>query len=315
MHTQKHKDTVDDLICPNSFCEKKFVSKMRLLSHLKKHRDSSNLNDSQSPQHSSKSEKDPNNSSLYFTEQSSKCSPKENNTNQSNNKNNMDYSVNELNLKNSIDTLKQQVIVSPQEYKHSSDLFEHPFCKPKHTEGYFQFTATPNSVPEMLPMSNPSEFVNLLNNSYITIDDSDSSLRLLSYLATQGNLQILGESSCTCTSSSLKLYSDNIIDVGTVRTESQSVSRCVTMKTNTSPRSNLRENKGWKENYSASNQNGNVLSNRTVSFNNVEATAVHSNIKMSCGTSTHSHDSVLRSSSVIICPKTSHECFSNNHIN
>ena len=39
--------------------------------------------------------------------------------------------------------------------------------------------------------TNPSDIVRLFNQSYITIDDSDAALKLLSFLATQGNLQIL----------------------------------------------------------------------------------------------------------------------------
>lgn len=65
---------------------------------------------------------------------------------------------------------------------------------PALTESYFVCSSEdPSSSTETIESRNPSDILSLLNQSYFTIDDSDAALRLLSYLATQGNLHILNE--------------------------------------------------------------------------------------------------------------------------
>ncbi|XP_012562910.2 uncharacterized protein LOC100213175 [Hydra vulgaris] len=297
MHTQKHKDSVDGSF-PDQIYEKTFLTKMRSNNF---ENNQSNFNEENNSDKLSKFQES-DEPLLNSTEKKWKPKREESKIN-----NNTDL-INEMNVKNSIDTLKHQII-STQEDKNTSDFLYHPFCKPMHTEGYFQYKTAPNSVPQTLPMSSPSEFVNLLHNSYITIDDSDSSLRLLSYLATQGNLEILGESTCTCTTSSLNLYSDTFVNSTSV--ENPSILCCDKTKANT-PSINSLQDKDWENNFS--NQNGSILSSRTLLNSNVNATAVHSNIKMSCGITTRCHDTVLKRSSVIICPDSSHECLSNCHM-
>lgn len=72
--------------------------------------------------------------------------------------------------------------------------FHQSFFQPQYTEAHFNYTSDANAnISDVLSTRNPSDIVNLLNQSYFTIDDSDAALRLLSFLATQGNLHILDE--------------------------------------------------------------------------------------------------------------------------
>lgn len=73
-----------------------------------------------------------------------------------------------------------------------NDDYEH--FQPQYTQGRFNFASTNgqlSSLSETVTTTNPSDIVSLFNQSYITIDDSDAALKLLSFLATQGNLRIL----------------------------------------------------------------------------------------------------------------------------
>ena len=67
--------------------------------------------------------------------------------------------------------------------------------QPQYTEAQFNYTtSTDNTLKaETLSTSNPSDILSLLHQSFFTIDDSEASLKLLSYLATQGNLQIFDQ--------------------------------------------------------------------------------------------------------------------------
>ena len=69
------------------------------------------------------------------------------------------------------------------------------FFQPQYTEARFNYTNSQesSSTTGTIATSDPSDILNLLHQSYFTIDDSEASLKLLSYLATQGNLQILEE--------------------------------------------------------------------------------------------------------------------------
>ena len=66
--------------------------------------------------------------------------------------------------------------------------------QPQYTEARFNYTSSSDStLTETLSTSNPSDILSLLHQSFFTIDDSEASLKLLSFLATQGNLQIFNQ--------------------------------------------------------------------------------------------------------------------------
>ena len=66
--------------------------------------------------------------------------------------------------------------------------------QPQYTEARFNYTSSADSnMTGTLSTSNPSDILSLLHQSFFTIDDSEASLKLLSFLATQGNLQIFDE--------------------------------------------------------------------------------------------------------------------------
>ena len=84
-------------------------------------------------------------------------------------------------------------------------FFENAYFDPTLTDGYFlcsrentittdEGTVTTVNSSESVATQNPSDILSLLDQSYFTIDDSEAALRLLSFLATRGNLHILNES-------------------------------------------------------------------------------------------------------------------------
>ena len=75
----------------------------------------------------------------------------------------------------------------------ASDGSDYEHFTPQHTSGEFLYSSSSDAsiTTETMTTTNPSDIVKLLNQSFITIDDSDAALKLLSFLATHGNLQIL----------------------------------------------------------------------------------------------------------------------------
>lgn len=83
-------------------------------------------------------------------------------------------------------------VMSTQSIPQQEALMQDSFFQPQYTEAHFNYTSDTNTA-DVLSTRNPSDIVGLLNQSYFTIDNSNAALRLLSFLATQGNLHILDE--------------------------------------------------------------------------------------------------------------------------
>lgn len=81
------------------------------------------------------------------------------------------------------------------EREQMNDIDPSTSFQPQYTEAQFNYTSSRDNAmtTETLSTSNPSDILSLLHQSFFTIDDSEASLKLLSYLATQGNLQIFDQ--------------------------------------------------------------------------------------------------------------------------
>ena len=81
------------------------------------------------------------------------------------------------------------------EPEQTNDINPSTSFQPQYTEAQFNYTSSTDSTltTETVSTSNPSDILSLLHQSFFTIDDSEASLKLLSYLATQGNLQIFDQ--------------------------------------------------------------------------------------------------------------------------
>lgn len=189
VHIKRHKST-GDLSCPEYGCTKTFVSQSSLSDHLKKHSNSTND---------------------LFTSHGSCTSPSQyNNIHLSKNVNTNALDLNTLpsgdnTLSSHSDNFRHN---NGQALEHEDDNMDydsdsrssiysptHTHFQPKFTQTQFNYVSSTDStnVSETVSTSNPSDIVSLLNQSYFTIDDSEAALKLLSFLATRGNLHILNE--------------------------------------------------------------------------------------------------------------------------
>jgi len=201
VHLKRHKST-DDLTCPENGCDKTFLSKSKLTNHLHKH---SSLNDLTCPEEyclqkfiSATSLND------HITQHRNTSSGTMNETSTLNTPLNfgltsMYTDTNERTRPGDFITYNTNQSSDKQNLPMYSDyqFTDLPTFNPQYTEGHFNYISTTDtkSSAETISMSNPADIVSLLNQSYFTIDNSDAALKLLSFLATRGNLHILNENS------------------------------------------------------------------------------------------------------------------------
>ena len=163
--------------------------------------------------------------------------------------------------------------------------------QPSFTEGHFRYTSASDlKGTETASMSNSSDVVNLLNQSYFTIDDSEAALKLLSFLATRGNLHILDNES--------KAFSDSAVNEGKV-THVENV--------RTSQNEMLINNRTTA--YSISTITKPLMSNRDINNVDTEFGSVVTHIKSRLHEGHPIADSPYKNeTSVIKCSKSTHAC-------
>ena len=192
-------DDIPSFICPDQSCSQRFVSKANLEDHLYHHRNTGPMQST---------EKHPGAEHCINKLNSNNGDPE-----------NAGHSSLEtplaLGLASSMEVF-QSTVEGRSMSSLSNKLGAGDFNKnvnnistfqPSFTEGHFRYTSASDlKSTETRPMSNSSDIVNLLNESYFTIDDSEAALKLLSFLATRGNLHILDNEN--------KAFSDNVVNEG-----------------------------------------------------------------------------------------------------
>lgn len=198
IHFKKHlsSDDILSFICPDQSCTQRFVSKSNLQDHLYQH---CNTGPMQS------TEKHPG-AEHYINKLNSNNGDPENAGHSS------------LETPLALGLASSMEVYQSTEGRSMSPLSNEPGAsdfnknvtdvstfQPSFTEGHFRYTSASDlKSTETASMSNSSDVVNLLNESYFTIDDSEAALKLLSFLATRGNLHILDNEN--------KAFSDNVVN-------------------------------------------------------------------------------------------------------
>lgn len=200
IHFKKHlsSDDILSFMCPDQSCTQRFVSKSNLQDHLYQH---CNTGPMQS------TEKHPG-AEHYINKLNSNNGDPENAGHSS------------LETPLALGLASSMEVYQSTEGRSMSPLSNEPGAsdfnknvtdvstfQPSFTEGHFRYTSASDlKSTETASMSNSSDVVNLLNESYFTIDDSEAALKLLSFLATRGNLHILDNEN--------KAFSDNVVNEG-----------------------------------------------------------------------------------------------------
>lgn len=285
IHFKKHfsSDDVSSFICPDQSCSQRFVSKANLDNHLYQHRNTGSMQSA---------EKHPG-AEHYINKLNSNNGELENAGHSS-----LETPL-ALGLASSMEVLQSTVegrSMSPPSNKIGAGGFvrnvnDISTFQPSFTEGHFRYTSASDlKGTETASMSNSSDVVNLFNQSYFTIDDSEAALKLLSFLATRGNLHILDNES--------KAFSDSVVNEGKV-THVENV--------RTSQNEMLINNRTTA--YSISTITKPLMSNRDINNVDTEFGSVVTHIKSRLHEGHPIADSPYKNeTSVIKCSKSTHAC-------
>ena len=217
VHIKRHRST-GDLNKPEDGCDKSFVSKSGSSSHAKAHSSDDDLPNDNSPVEGWNElfQCPENDCSQQFTSLTSLSMHfTEHKQNQENfqmlsltdNSNLLHHSVikrTNMSIEDNILRMGEGELSSNdchtvRDEPSSSSVRKSPltvddqYFQQQYAGGHFNYISSvgSTSTTESISTENASDIVNLLNQSYFTIDDSDAALRLLSFLATRGNLHIL----------------------------------------------------------------------------------------------------------------------------